>query len=162
MVTAKCVREFFGYNPITGILFRTKTINSRAQTGTIINTRDKKGYIIVGFANKRYKAHRIIWLLVTGCWPKDHIDHINGDKSDNRWLNLREATNSQNHYNMGPTKLNRSGLKGVGKHADGKWRAYIKGNGKLIHLGLFDSPEVAHEAYRVAARKFHGKFARFA
>ena len=87
------------------------------------------------------------------------IDHVNGDPSDNRLCNLREATKSQNMMNIGKIKSNTSGVRGVGwSKASQKWRAYIRVNKKDIHLGLFESIEDAKKARVEAAIKYHGEF----
>ncbi len=97
---------------------------------------------------------------MTGAWP-DQIDHINGDRMDNRWANLRLATNSQNHANSKRYVTNRCGFKGVSWRSDkNKWSARIVRNYRAKNLGYFDSPEQAHEAYVRAAEVVHGEFAR--
>jgi hypothetical protein len=90
------------------------------------------------------------------------VDHINGNKVDNRRANLREATLSQNQWNRTESRNNASGFKGVSFHkATGKWSAYIAVSGRMRHLGLFSTPELAHEVYCKAAREHHGEFANF-
>jgi hypothetical protein len=98
---------------------------------------------------------------VTGEWPKPEIDHINIDRPDTRWGNLRVASSSQNHANTPTPAANVSGFKGVGWHKGRrKWRARIKVNCKECHLGLATA-EDAHAVYCEAARKHYGEFARF-
>lgn len=90
------------------------------------------------------------------------IDHINGNKLDNRRCNLREATHQQNNFNKPRLKRNTPGFKGVSYRKDiDKYRAYISVNYKQISLGCFDTPEEAHQAYCNAAKKYHGEFANF-
>lgn len=103
------------------------------------------------------------FLYVHG-WLPEEVDHINnnGPKDDNRICNLREATKSKNQFNRGRTKNNTSGFKGVQFKKDiGKYRARIKNNLKDIHLGYFSTPEEAYEAYKEAALRLHGEYARF-
>lgn len=88
------------------------------------------------------------------------VDHINGDRLDNRKENLRVCSQSENLCNRGKQSNNRSGFKGVYLHAPGRWRARIMFKGKLKELGLFDSPSDAHKAYVAAARALHGEFTR--
>jgi hypothetical protein len=99
---------------------------------------------------------------MTGDCPKE-VDHINGDPTDNRWSNLREATPQQNKFNRGTCKSNKSGFKGVSRHKqNGNWVAEITHNYRKYHIGCFDTPEEAHEAYKKAAYILHGEFARAA
>lgn len=123
---------------------------------------DANGYVGVGFRGRIYKAHRIAWLLVTGAWPASELDHINMCRRDNRWSNLRLATRSQNQRNSRRYKNNTSGHKGVSWHPQHKqWYATIQINNKVVFLGLFTNKKKAGNAYRAAAKKYHGEFARF-
>lgn len=99
---------------------------------------------------------------MTGEWPKQIVDLINGDRGDDRWANLREATYSQNNQNMTIRSDNTSGVKGVGwNKRQGKWHARVKVNGQLFHCGYFDSLEEAQQARNAKAALVHGEFARF-
>ena len=98
---------------------------------------------------------------MTGAWPKDQIDHVNGDRSDNRFCNLREATNSQNQANRRCEATSTSGVKGVSwDRRCRRWQAQISINGKPKHLGGFTSKEEAARAYAAAAIALRGEFAR--
>ena len=157
------VRQHFDYNPEIGEL-RWRIGSRRRAAGKIAGTgaESEKGRINVGFQGKTYKAHILAWVCQTGEWPTHQIDHINEDPSDNRWANLRAATKSQNMRNITKIKSNTSGHKGVGFHKETKkWRAYIKADGISYHLGLFPSKEDAIKAYKDAATKLHGVFAKF-
>jgi hypothetical protein len=117
------------------------------------------GYILISFKNKSYLSHRLAWLYVTGEWPKNQIDHINGIRDDNRFCNLREATNQQNLFNLSISSKNKSGFKGVDFHkSTKKWRAQIRINGKKVTLGIYDSPELASDVYKNKAKEIHGNF----
>lgn len=162
-VTAERVRELFNYCPETGILTnRVKRV--RVQAGSPAGCPGSHGYLAVGFDGGPSRlVHRIIWLWMTGEWPQHQIDHVDGDRKNNRWANLREATRSQNIVNRGPNKNNRCGLKGVFFHSQAqKWRARLYHNKTMHELGLHSTPEAAHAAYARAARKIHGPFARTA
>jgi len=87
------------------------------------------------------------------------VDHINGDPSDNRRENLRVCSQEENTRNRGHSKHNKIGIKGVFVHR-GRYRAQIRVKGRRIHLGDFDTPELAQSAYATAAIKHHGEFAR--
>lgn len=122
---------------------------------------DKKlGYRIVTVDGRRYKEHRLAWFYVHGSWPINDIDHIDGDPSNNRLANLREATHAQNMANRKLSSDNRVGMKGVYRRGH-RFGARKNVNGKLVNLGVYDTPEEAHAAYCRAAVKMHGQFARF-
>ena len=119
------------------------------------------GYIGVLINGKRYQAHRLAWALHTGDWPADQIDHINGDKTDNRICNLREATNAQNGKNVKLSKLNKTGFPGVSWYpTHKKYRVYIKCNHKSIYLGSYEKLEDAVAARRAAEDKYFGEWKR--
>ena len=103
------------------------------------------------------------WLYMTGRWPRGQVDHRDLDKGNDRWLNLRVATPGQNNANSRSRKTNTSGFKGVSYHIRvRKYVAQIGHNGKIIYLGQFDDPAIAHQAYAEAARRLYGEFARVA
>ncbi len=119
------------------------------------------GYIQIKIDGKKFKAHRLVWLHVYGEWPAEQLDHINGQRTDNRLCNLRAASHVQNTYNRGPQSDNTSGYKGVSwKKKSRKWQAVITVNRCQKHLGYFESVEDAHAVYAEAARELHGEFAR--
>jgi hypothetical protein len=119
------------------------------------------GYWRICLYDVRYPAHRLAWLYSYGVWPREEIDHINGEKSDNRLTNLRLATHSENRANAGPQKNNSSGYKGVGfNKKTGKWRATIRKDRRPISLGYFATAEEAHSAYKGAAVRLFGPYAR--
>lgn len=120
------------------------------------------GHLVLGLDYKRYYLHRLVWFYMTGKWPEREIDHINVEPADNRWCNLREAHHHQNLSNIRAHKDNRSGLKGAHLHQPGVWRSRIMSKGVTHDLGLFSSPEAAHEAYKQAAANLNGEFARAA
>ena len=112
---------------------------------------------LINGVKKSQKMHRMIMGEPSGL----EIDHINGNKLDNRRSNLRACTRQQNKLNRGPYANNKSGMKGVSWHAQtSKWRATIRFNNKITHLGLFNSKDAAHHAYSEAASRLHGDFAK--
>lgn len=151
------LREFLSYEPDTGLL-RWKVNRSYVKAGAVAGTKcPKRGYITVAFAGRRRYVHRVAWLLAHGSLEAGlDIDHINGDRSDNRLCNLRLATRSQNLCNSkGHAKTSR--FKGVASHARRrKWRAFL---GKR-HLGSFESEVEAARAADCAAKEAYGEFAR--
>ena len=109
----------------------------------------------------KYKAHRLAWLYVYGEFPSGFIDHINGIADDNRIINLRLASNTQNLHNQKLRSTNTSGFKGVSwSKQRKKWQAQCCANYVDTHLGYFDTPEEASKAYNDFASKAHGEFYR--
>jgi hypothetical protein len=116
-----------------------------------------------GLDNRSYRASRLAWLYMSGAWPDQLIDHINGDTSDDRFVNLRPASQSENHVNSCVASHNTSGLKGVNFYKRyGKWRAFIQKEGKQIHIGYFDTIQEAYDARVSKAQELFGEFARAA
>lgn len=150
---ASYVRDVLGYSPATGYLW----FSQRGVPAGCINGR---GYRQINLLNRSWLAHRVIWLWMTGEWAPLRIDHINCDKADNRWANLRLVTNAQNLMNRDAQRNNTSGFKGVHRMKDcDRFRASIMVAGKSKHLGLFKTAEEASEAYQKAAETLHGAFA---
>lgn len=159
-ITPEFVREYLHYNPDTGIFVWLKTVQhgGKAKVGGVAGVKTVNGRIAIGISKCRFYAHRLVWLYVYGRWPKKNIDHIDGDPSNNRFNNLREADQSQNMQNISckPKKSNRSGFVGVSwSKSHKKWLASIRINGKQTHLGRFNTAELAHVAYCEAKAKHH-------
>lgn len=153
--------ELLDYEPKTGLFIWKFTRTNRIKIGSVAGSITEFGYRSIMICRRPYLAHRLAWFYMTGEWPKDQIDHINGDKDDNRYENLREATRSQNMRNRDKTKRNTSGFKGVHFHSrSSRWRVQIGIGGKLKYVGQFRTIEEAHRAYKEAAAAFHGEFAR--
>lgn len=159
LITKERFWEVFEYEPSTSAcLVNRIQRSSRALAGQVAGTVSLQGYRQVQFAGTIYKEHRLIWFMMTGKWP-DEIDHINGDRLDNRFVNLREVTRSQNNANS-ERPAGASGLRGViWIESSQKWRAQMRIRGQHVHLGLFDTAEAAHSAYLVAADKIYGDHA---
>lgn len=147
------VRARIQYDPETGLLTR-----QGQPAGWIGN----HGYRELNVSGKRYLAHRVAFALMAGRWPTEFIDHINCVRTDNRWVNLREADHRQNVLNTAKTVRNTSGFKGVHyEKANGKWSAATFINGAQHRLGQFNTPEEAHAAYVKAVKREAGEFARW-
>ena len=132
--------QMIHYSPATGVFTWLISPNRNIKAGTTAGCLDKpKGYLRIMVDGTLYQAHRLAFLAVTGKLPKDQLDHINHVRGDNRWDNLREATNQENSKNRALSKTNSSGVCGVcwNKNAK-KWNAQIWVNYKKIHLGYFD------------------------
>jgi hypothetical protein len=126
--------------------------------GDVAGSATVQGYVHIRYKGHAYKAHRVAWLMVHGREPQGFIDHVNGDKADNRIANLREASPSQN--NMNKVGWNEIGLKGVWQASKSTFAAGVQVDGKSIYLGAFRTAELAAAAYRSAAQRLHGEFAR--
>jgi hypothetical protein len=157
MLSPERLRSLLHYDPETGV-FTWKVARKGTAAGTICVHKRPDGYMRIGVDGRLYYAHRLAFLYMTGRWPSHYVDHVNRNPSDNRWGNLREATVSQNLANSYRGNA-ASGLKGAYRHKD-KWRASISINGKNILLGVFATAEEAHDAYKSAAERQFGEFAR--
>lgn len=134
------LREMFTYDPETGFLYRNATdvvprCNARAPGKRAFTSKTAKGYYRGGLLGRNVMAHRVVWKWHHGTEPEE-IDHINGDKSDNRIENLRAATRQDNVRNTCRRKTNKSGVQGVYK-CKGSWIAAIRRGGKQVELGYF-------------------------
>ena len=153
ILTADALRAWFQYFPETGELWSRRT-NKRVGFNT------KRGNRSVSFKKGIYQEHRIIWILMTGQQCPTHIDHKDGDPTNNKWNNLRQATNAENLHNMRRPRRNTTGFKGAHRSHIKKFRARLSVGGKSVHLGYFPTPEEAHEAYMKAATEHFGEFAK--
>jgi hypothetical protein len=148
------------YDPTSGYLYwrdrddRSREWNSRWAGKRAFTARGHKGYYTGAFNGSQYYAHRVIWKMLKGEEP-DVIDHIDGTISDNRLENLRSVPSLDNQRNMRRMSSNTSGINGVGWSAPTKkWAAYIRVDGKRIHLGYFETKEQAASARRRADARY--------
>ncbi|EKD22531.1 MAG: pathogenesis-related transcriptional factor and ERF protein [uncultured bacterium] len=151
-LTAEQAKEVLHYDPQTGQLTWKISVGS-IKKGALVTSLCSQGYIRVCIHGHRYGAHRVIWLMATGEWPRHDIDHLSGVRTDNRLANLRDVTRQQNLQNL-RTGRGSSKLIGVARYKD-RFRAEIRIAGKKHHLGCFDTAEEAHGAYVDAKRKYH-------
>lgn len=161
-LTQARVRELFTYDAETGVLRWRVRKAYRVRVGDRAGYLSREGYWCVTIDNGTHKVHRVIWLYVHGAFTKCDIDHINRDRSDNRLCNLREASFAENRRNVGAYATNKAGHKGVVRRPNGRWQAYINADCRRVHLGTFDTVDQAAMAYRTAAARLHGEYARVA
>ena len=168
MITQERLKELLNYNPDTGIFTRlTKVVGKKI--GSIAGGIDKDGYIVFSLKydpnlkTKKFRAHRLAWFYTHGFFPKEQIDHINRVKTDNRIVNLREATRVQNMCNYKVITSNTSKLKGV--YYDDRstplvkrWMSSIMYSGKTYLLGRFLTKEEAKKAYDSKAKELQKEF----
>lgn len=153
--------RLFDYNALTGEL-RWRVSRAQRCAGDIAGSLKKDGYWVVGLNNTTFKAHRIIWKLVSGKEPEDQIDHIDTDPSNNRWANLREASACQNMQNRTRHSNSSSGVKGVSYNkSERKWDAYIMADRKFRLIGRFKDKDIAARVVAEERQRLHGDFARF-
>ena len=140
------VSAYIDYNPETGQAIWKRSPANNIKVGTPVGT-FHRGYLVVRFKGKSYPAHRLFWLLQTQEEPDQLIDHIDQDKANNAFANLRLVDYSQNGMNRNATKANKLGIKGVCWDAKGnKYKASIRVNGVAKHLGYFSDLELAIQA----------------
>lgn len=154
LLSAERAREILRFYPDTGSLMRLAGRGSKARE-RVAGWLNGSGYRSLEIGGATYKVHRVIWLMQTGHWPARYVDHINGVKWDNRWLNLREATDAENTQNERVARPNNvTGFLGVSPDG-GRYKAQIWHTNRKWNLGRFDTPELAHAAYLDAKRKHH-------
>lgn len=179
LVTSSHIKELLNYDPDTGIfIWHTRPVRKYYKNFDISWNRkfankkagsknrfklDKTDYLRIDIYDRHYAAHRLAWLYMTGKWPNGAIDHRDGNGLNNKWNNLRLANAVQNGGNRKINENNTSGYKGVSfDKSRGLYRAVIKTDGKTKHIGRYVTPEEAHIAYMVAAKRYFGEFARAA
>lgn len=156
-ISLDALKALLEYDPSTGH-FKNKITRKRAAAGAIAGSRATIGYIDIRINGKHYWGHRLAWFYNHGEWPK-FVDHINGDRADNRLQNLRSVTRKQNAWNRGIDSRSETGVKGVSKVRN-KFVASIWQGRKHITLGSFDNLEDAAQVYDLAIQQFRGEYAR--
>lgn len=165
--------EVLFYEPDSGVFLRniktvtrgrpSKLFGKRAGTVSKARKTCTNSYRYIGIDGKKYAEHNLAWFYMTGEWPVSLVDHKDLDGLNNCWLNLREATHSTNKANRFAPANNKTGFKGVSfSKMQGGYKASICRQYKQIHLGFFDTAELAAAAYEKAARELYGDFARVA
>jgi hypothetical protein len=149
------LRDVLLYEPTTGIFICKKKYANKILVGSVVGANHLAGYKQIMLQRTQFLAHRLAWFYVYGCWPKQEIDHIDGNRSNNAISNLRDVDRLTNAQNKRCAQSdNSSGFLGV--HAKrGRWVADIKVKGKTMRVGTFDTPQEASEAFLNAKRIHH-------
>lgn len=154
-VTVERLKELYTYDSLTGLF----TFNVRLgpmKVGDVAGAIATGGYIQISIDGKKYPAHRLVWLYMTGEWPDDLIDHKDTVRTNNRFNNLRVVTSSVSNRNRGLDKRNKSGVTGVAwDKSTSKWYAYICVESQMINLGKFEYKEDAILARMTAEKKYN-------
>lgn len=156
------LRRILDYDPDSGIFKWKEKISRKVVVGKVAGTLNKaQNRFSIQINGKIYKSARLAFYMHYGVEPVGEVDHINMITTDNRALNLRDATHSQNGMNKGKQSNNTSGYKGVSYHSKrGEFIAYAKLNGKMHFAGWHKTAELAATAAASMREKLHGEFAR--
>lgn len=160
--TINAIQAKFTYEPRTGRLLWKADVRGRGgqqRAGTVVIGRiDSQGYRDAAVGRVRVRQHIIAWVLMKGDWPQDQIDHRNRKRLDNRWRNLREATQANQSRNASLRSDNVTGYKGVVVTRGGRYAAHITHSGWSCYLGTFDTARAASAHRKEVAKKLHGSF----
>lgn len=157
-LTQGVLKTLISYDPATGAL-SWRMSRPGVPVGKKLGWLYKNGYLYAQVCGKRFLVHRLCFLYMMGSWPKEDIDHIDGDRTNNIWSNLREATRAQNLANRS-ANLNRDLPKNVYKQKNGKFRVHLKKDGIRQHVGYFTTLEEASRAAIKKQQEMFGEYAR--
>lgn len=161
-ITKDIMESILHYDPDTGIFTWINCIKKKLN-GMEAGGKNKSGYMLIKINGIKYYAHRLAFMIMIGDFPKNNVDHIDGNKVNNKWKNLREATFSENSFNSKLRNDNTSGCKCVSFHIrNKKWQVSITLNGKRKHYGFFDSKNDAEKKAISVMKYERGEFFRLA
>lgn len=156
-VTQAAAKELLDYNLETGVFtWKVKARKGPVAAGDVAGYTDLDGYIKIGIDGRYYNAHRLAFLYVTGQWPTGSVDHLDGNRRNNAWSNLRDVSQVVNMQNQRKAHADsKSGVMGASRTRTGRWKACITVDKQFFYLGLFDTAEQAGAAYMEAKRRLH-------
>ena len=155
MITQQELKELLHYDPETGVFTWIKARRGAAIVGTVAGSIRRNGYIQISVLDKCYSGHRLAFLYMTGGYPIFDTDHIDHNRGNNAWANLRSISRQENCKNRSVDSRNKSGITGVyWNKAASRWRAQIGVDGKDIHLGSFISVIDAANARKLAETNY--------
>lgn len=160
-LTAEEARRLIRYEPETGEFFYIERRSNACRKDGRAGSFGQRGVIQVRILGCNYLGHRLAFLLMTGEWPKNVVDHIDGNPSNNRWCNLRDVSQQVNTYNLRSLPRHKRHSRLLGAHwcEQGQlWKSSITVNGQAKYLGVFATPEEASAAYLEAKRRLHPGF----
>lgn len=164
ILTQSELKSLLHYDPETGVFTWLVNRNRNARAGDVAGSINNRGYMRLMINRKTYTFHRLAFLYMTGKFPKDQVDHKDGNKTNNAFSNLRECTPSQNSCNRPKVKNTLTNFKGVTKRSNGTFTASVtfRSNGvkHTKNLGTYKTAEKASTVYQKHAKKLHGKFFR--
>ena len=153
MITQDYLKRILNYDPETGVWTWAVRKRPNSPPGSVAGSPNPKGYRQIKIDGSLYLCSRLAFIWMNNEWPGEHVDHINMDVADNRWLNLRSATRSQNGGNRRAYSSNSLGVKGIFRRKSGKYHVQIQIDKKKIHLGDYDTLEKAASVYANAAKE---------
>lgn len=159
-VSQSRLHYLFDYEVDSGRFIRKIKTAGRVRVGDNAGTRHNKGYWLIMVDGVLYLRHRLAWLYVTGEWPEHEVDHVDMDRANDAWSNLRAATASENQSNRRIRPDNKIGLKGVSRASRTTFWSSVSHQGKTTYLGTTTCPAAAHLRYVVEADKLFGEYSR--
>lgn len=153
-LTQERLKQLLHYEPESGV-FTWRVKKCRAEAGSVAGTPHNAGYTTLKIDGVKYLRHRCVWLYEYGRWPVEEIDHMDGNRGNDRLSNLRECTSSENKQNLAERTRRKAGTLLGAILTRGRWKAQIRSQGVVHCIGHYDTEDQAHHAYLLAKRQIH-------